>query len=1192
MANGKKIDLRPKRDLLKRPVATKIFTNREKMVNLFAEVLEKQEERGKLIYSFYGVGGIGKTSLCNKFMDLLQSRKEVIGIKIDFENKQFLEPVNFLFEIRKQIAEKDKRFKFPVFDAAFAYYWMKANPNIPLKEKSKELPVVELLVKIADNISPLSVPIFTIAKKTLEISIKSINKLQEIKQKWRTKARVFLTQFMQLRELKDIEEIIPQALSLDLAMNLNRTSKRLFVFVDTLEQLWGEMGEQMGERAHIQDMWLRETVKHTLVECQYQICWFFFSREKIRWEEVDKDLTAYLEQHLIGGLSKEDCKIFLTEAGITDEELQQRIIEVSKGLPFYLDRAVDLYYSILEFEERPPSVEDFPTGEKELIQRFLRYCREEDIKLIKILAVPRIWNEELFKHLMKELNLSIDFIVFKRFINHSFVQELAEKQYSIHQVLREHIYEHYSEHEQDFVKEIHETIIKYYLPLIDFSSAKELTPQKIQYIDEWLYHAAKINLENAVQKFLDQVELLSRGGYYRFVYKILSAFVTQDLSKQLYVSCLNKLGETEFILGFVDEAKKHLLEAYEYYLSQQQETEEFVDIIANLGGIDQLKGNYQKALEYFKKALDVANHIDYKLGKAEVLNNIGMILHSLGKPKEALDNYQQALNIARELDDKSKESVFLNSIGQVLYSWGKYGEALDYYQQALKIAKELGDKVGEAEYLNNIGMIFYSWGKPEEALDNFQQALNIAKELGDKSGEASYLISIGDVFHSWGKPEEASDNFQQALNIARELGNKASEASYLTSIGGVFYFWGKYDKALEYYEQALNIIKSVGDKEKEATILNDIGVVFRSWGDYDKALEYYNEALKIVRELDDKVKEANYLNNIGVVLYSSDKPDKALEYYQQALNIIKSVGDKEKEATILNNIGGLLASLNRYDEALEYYKQALEIAKTIDNKVSEAVYLNNIGRIFDSLNRYDEALEYYKQALEIAKTIGDKANEAAFLNNIAGIADTLGRYDEALEYYKQALEIAKTIGDKTNETTYLNNIGSLLQSMDKLVEALEYYKQALLSVKKLDNKTKHIAILNNIISLLRSMNKLDEALEYYQQALTIVKEMNDKGKEVIMLNNIGLLLRSMNKLDEALEYYQDALIITKELKNKTGDMVIILYNMGSVFELKGEESKALEYYKQALALAKDIGDKTKQLTIMKSMKRILNSRNQ
>ena len=55
----KKIDLRPKRDLLKRPVATKIFTNREKMVNLFAEVLEKQEERGKLIYSFYGVGGIG-----------------------------------------------------------------------------------------------------------------------------------------------------------------------------------------------------------------------------------------------------------------------------------------------------------------------------------------------------------------------------------------------------------------------------------------------------------------------------------------------------------------------------------------------------------------------------------------------------------------------------------------------------------------------------------------------------------------------------------------------------------------------------------------------------------------------------------------------------------------------------------------------------------------------------------------------------------------------------------------------------------------------------------------------------------------------------------------------------------------------------------------------------------------------------
>ena len=63
--------------------------------------------------------------------------------------------------------------------------------------------------------------------------------------------------------------------------------------------------------------------------------------------------------------------------------------------------------------------------------------------------------------------------------------------------------------------------------------------------------------------------------------------------------------------------------------------------------------------------------------------------HQWGKPEQALEYYQKALEIAEERKDIREKATRLNNIGIVYQQWGKPEKALEYFEKALEIAEEL-----------------------------------------------------------------------------------------------------------------------------------------------------------------------------------------------------------------------------------------------------------------------------------------------------------------------------------------------------------------------------------------------------------------------------------------------------------------------------------------------------------------------
>jgi tetratricopeptide (TPR) repeat protein len=84
------------------------------------------------------------------------------------------------------------------------------------------------------------------------------------------------------------------------------------------------------------------------------------------------------------------------------------------------------------------------------------------------------------------------------------------------------------------------------------------------------------------------------------------------------------------------------------------------------------KGRYDRALEYFNKALKTAQAAGDRAWIAAMLNSIGNVYTRLGKYDEALKSYSTALNTAMDTGNKEWIGTSLCNVGVTHSNMGDY----------------------------------------------------------------------------------------------------------------------------------------------------------------------------------------------------------------------------------------------------------------------------------------------------------------------------------------------------------------------------------------------------------------------------------------------------------------------------------------------------------------------------------------
>lgn len=239
--------------------------------------------------------------------------------------------------------------------------------------------------------------------------------------------------------------------------------------------------------------------------------------------------------------------------------------------------------------------------------------------------------------------------------------------------------------------------------------------------------------------------------------------------------------------------------------------DEIQAIFYNRSGIlHQHFGQYDQAIENFKKSLKIAKQIKNDEGTAANLHQIGMIHEDKGRYDDALTNYRQSLEIKEKIGDTKGIAKSLHQIGIIYQEKDQYDEALKNYQQSLDIKEKIEDTWGVATSLHQIGIIYQRKGQYDEALKSYRQSLEIKEKIGDTRGIATSLHQIGRIYELRGQYDEALSNYQKALDIFEKIGNVANVAMGLGQMGQLYFKQEEFETSLKYSVQAFIIFNKIG----------------------------------------------------------------------------------------------------------------------------------------------------------------------------------------------------------------------------------------------------------------------------------------------------------------------------------------------------------------------------------------------
>jgi len=845
------------------------FVDREVCIDVLRDNIQKLGTQEHKVLFYYGIAGIGKSILLEKLQNILDNEyPEVLWGLIDLKSTGIRKVDNFLLTLKKQFEDEYKA-KFYLFNTVHAIYSKKAHPEIPLQIQNyplvKEGGFLNELINLLNKYTFIPV----------RFSFYMINNAPDYIKKNLITGKLDIHKLISMKT-QELERLLPRFFAEDFKLFLGTDSK-VCIFIDTYEALWEGIFDI--DNFHQKDKWIRDD----LISNMHGVSWIISGREKLRWASVcDQKWQMWLEQQEVEELSKYYCTIFLKKCLIKDKDIQEIIINASKGVPLYLSVSVRTFEDIIINKKRQPTSEDFGKTQPEIFENFVRYHDKSEIHALEALSVLNFWNRDIFDLLMKYFGLVLQFGAFSNLIESTIIKKDIYGQYSMHQLMRNSLQEHLDSVDRE---NVHKFMFEYYKNKLENIDSKAITPEHETALREAFYHAKESQEAEELFYWFNKVqEPFDIAAHWQLIvpmYEEMLQILETKIGTEHHngAAFIHNLAVLYFNMGDYKKALQNdqmALEITEKVLGPEHP--DVAPILSNLAGLYCNKGDYKEALLLAKRSLDIREKV---LGPehscvATALNNLAFI------------------HQARHQDRKD------------------YEKALSLYQRALDIReKVLGpEHTDVAQTLNNLAYLYQMMDDYEKALPLYNKALEInEKLLGPQHPEVA--INLTNLARFYYKVK----NYEKALQL--------------------------YNKALEINEKVLG-----PEHIDVTPTLNDLALIYRQIGDYEKALSLHKKALDIRVKVwgpENPVVEQT-LNDLTtfyydlVLLYCSmEKYEKALLLYQRALDIVKKIlGPQHPNVALIQFdfllIYSMTGMMNNYkktlpEKTLPLYQGALDICE-------------------------------------------------------------------------------------------------------------------------------------------------------------------------------------------------------------------------------------------------------------------------
>ncbi len=292
------------------------------------------------------------------------------------------------------------------------------------------------------------------------------------------------------------------------------------------------------------------------------------------------------------------------------------------------------------------------------------------------------------------------------------------------------------------------------------------------------------------------------------------------------------------------------------------------------------RGDYEDALKFYTKSLEINKDLGIPKQIASSYNNIG-IVHGIQANYDECKKYiLKSLEIYEQENDVQGMANAFNNLGNIHYYQGDYKSAIEYWISSLKAKEEAGEKIGMANTLNNIGNIYLDLKDYENSISYYQRSMKIYKELEDDNGIGVCHFNLGNIYQEMGETEKAIQSFNSSLEIHTNNENKRGIADAINGLGTIYNDQGKIDKAKECFEKALALQEEIGGQKGVASAMNNLAIIYMQKGDYLTAAQLSEKSLGIGQKIKSLQRILDASETLWKVYRKLGKPMQALEMHE------------------------------------------------------------------------------------------------------------------------------------------------------------------------------------------------------------------------------------------------------------------------------------------------------------------------
>ncbi len=542
-----------------------------------------------------------------------------------------------------------------------------------------------------------------------------------------------------------------------------------------------------------------------------------------------------------------------------------------------------------------------------------------------------------------------------------------------------------------------------------------------------------------------------------------------------------------------------------------------------LSQIGSVRGEFEKALMYDRKYLEITEASGKEDDIARALNNIGDDYKYMGFYSDAYDHYQKARKLATRNNEELLTAITSYNIGTVLKIMGQIEQARWYITESMKLSRKINDTEGIAYSLKDLGEIYLIENNYEQAFASLNESLKVSDSLNLHHLTPEIYHQLAETYYAVDSLDISLTYYQKALEIYNTVENSQGIGFSYLGMGSVKVDLGNTEEAEGHLEKALQIALKNKYGELARDSYEQLSRLYEERDNFKETLRLHKQ-LKVLEDSLFSEKKNEQFAKLQL-LHETEQKDAEIKLFKQQVN---NEEFKSNVLVVILALGSVIL-FNLY-------------RSSVRRKKINGLLLTHQGEIEEKNNEMEGLLVMKDKFFSILSH-----DLRSPINALVGLLDMLHEGHMTQDELKNVTITLKKRLDNTRKLLD-NLLDWALVQMDQFSnkeETLNLYKLTSDNVtffKELNDK--HVHFINNVKAdtmVLADRNMLDliirniisNSIKFTDEGGTIEIAASDESESMLKVsisdNGIGMTPEQASNL-----FSSDALYSTRGTANEAG----------------------------------------------------------